>query len=119
MTQDNYSVPGFPPWGGGGEQTAGQSAEIGAGEVTGGCRGGMRVELYKAQRYAKLRKHHQELGVPWSDPTFPANDSSIGLVAGRELRGVEWRRVSALCASPRLVVHGLARQHVVQVNSPG
>lgn len=39
----------------------------------------MKVEVFKDQRYAKLRKHHQELGVPWTDHTFPANDSSIGI----------------------------------------
>ena len=31
------------------------------------------------QNYKKLRKYHKELGVPWTDSTFPANDSSIGL----------------------------------------
>ena len=41
--------------------------------------GRMKVEVFKDQRYAKLRKHHQELGVPWTDHTFPANDSSIGI----------------------------------------
>ena len=33
----------------------------------------------KELNYSKLRKHHQELGVPWTDHTFPANDSSIGI----------------------------------------
>ena len=38
-----------------------------------------RMERYKDQNYAKLRKHHQELGVPWTDPLFSPNNSSIGL----------------------------------------
>ena len=31
------------------------------------------------QQYNKISRHHKKLGVPWTDPTFPANDSSIGL----------------------------------------
>ena len=34
--------------------------------------------------YAKLRSHHRELGVPWTDSSFPATDSSIGLQKVRE-----------------------------------
>ena len=37
------------------------------------------VVIFKNQKYHKIRKHHQELGVPWTDHTFPANESSIGL----------------------------------------
>ena len=37
------------------------------------------VVIFKDQKYQKLRKHHQDLGVPWTDHTFPANDTSIGL----------------------------------------
>lgn len=33
----------------------------------------------------------------------------------RELRGVEWRRVSSLSPRPRLVVDGVSRRDVVQV----
>ena len=31
------------------------------------------------QSYDRLRSHHRQLGVPWTDNSFPANDSSIGL----------------------------------------
>ena len=31
------------------------------------------------QSYERLRAHHRQLGVPWTDNSFPANDSSIGL----------------------------------------
>ena len=31
------------------------------------------------QSYDSLRSHHRQLGVPWTDNSFPANDSSIGL----------------------------------------
>ena len=31
------------------------------------------------QSYDRLRAHHRQLGVPWTDNSFPANDSSIGL----------------------------------------
>ena len=33
----------------------------------------------KNPNYRKIRKRHQELGVPWTDNTFPPHDSSIGL----------------------------------------
>eukprot|EP00095_Tigriopus_kingsejongensis_P006591 maker-scaffold516_size150393-snap-gene-0.24 protein:Tk06591 transcript:maker-scaffold516_size150393-snap-gene-0.24-mRNA-1 annotation:"calpain t" len=36
-------------------------------------------ERFKDQRYEKLRQNHRDLGVPWSDPLFPPNESSIGL----------------------------------------
>ena len=39
----------------------------------------MKVEVYKEQRYARLLRRHKELGLAWTDPTFPPNDSSIGL----------------------------------------
>ena len=31
------------------------------------------------QNYLKIQKHHRAIGVPWTDSSFPANDSSIGL----------------------------------------
>ena len=31
------------------------------------------------QSYERLRTHHRQLGVPWTDNSFPASDSSIGL----------------------------------------
>ena len=39
----------------------------------------MKVEPLRGQRFEKISRHHKKLGVPWTDPTFPANDSSIGL----------------------------------------
>ena len=36
--------------------------------------------------YVKLRSHHRALGVPWTDSSFPATDSSIGLQKVREQR---------------------------------
>ena len=33
--------------------------------------------------YYKLRKHHRELGLPWTDSSFPATDSSIGMMKVR------------------------------------
>ena len=39
----------------------------------------MKVEQFRGQQYDKISRHHKKLGVPWTDPTFPANDSSIGL----------------------------------------
>jgi hypothetical protein len=58
------------------------------------------MELLKGQKYAKLRKHHQDLGVPWTDPTFPASDTSIGHSKRSQLpRTVKWLRpsVSSVC----------------------
>lgn len=72
------------------------------------------VHIFKEQQYDKIRKHHQELGVPWTDPTFPANDSSIGLGKSRELRGVEWRRPADLSANAQFVIDGFGRHDVVQ-----
>ena len=31
------------------------------------------------QSYDRLRAHHRQLGAPWTDNSFPASDSSIGL----------------------------------------
>lgn len=70
--------------------------------------------VFKDQKYRKLRKHHQELGVPWTDHTFPANDSSIGLQKCRELGRIDWRRASDLSENPRLVTNGVGRHDVVQ-----
>jgi len=72
------------------------------------------VVVFKDQKYSKLRKHHQELGVPWTDHTFPANDSSIGLQKCQELGRIDWRRASDLSANPRLVTNGVGRHDVVQ-----
>jgi len=72
------------------------------------------VVIFKQQNYKKLRKHHQELGVPWTDHTFPANESSIGLQKSRELGRVEWRRATDLSTNPRLVSNGVGRHDVVQ-----
>ncbi len=62
---------------------------------------------FKDQNYSSIRKEHRELGVPWTDPSFPANESSIGLNKAKELpRDVEWKRPSELTEQPRLVVDG-------------
>ena len=37
------------------------------------------IHAIRFQQYNKISRHHKKLGVPWTDPTFPANDSSIGL----------------------------------------
>ena len=53
------------------------------------------MERFKGQNYEKLRKHHQEMGVPWTDPTFPASDTSIGHSKGGKIpRNVKWKRPS-------------------------
>ena len=53
------------------------------------------MERFKGQNYEKLRKHHQEMGVPWTDPTFPASDTSIGHSKGGKIpRNVRWKRPS-------------------------
>jgi len=72
------------------------------------------VVIFKNQKYHKIRKHHQELGVPWTDHTFPANESSIGLQKSRELGRIEWRRAADLSARPQLVTNGVGRHDVVQ-----
>lgn len=52
--------------------------------------------------------------MPWTDHTFPANDSSIGLQKCQELGRIDWRRASDLSANPRLVTNGVGRHDVVQ-----
>ncbi len=55
----------------------------------------MADERFKDQNYDRLRKQHRQLGVPWTDPTFPANESSIGLNKAKDLpRNIEWKRPS-------------------------
>ena len=52
-------------------------------------------DRFKNQNYDKLVKHHRALGVPWTDPTFPPSDASVGAAKVRELgRKVEWKRPS-------------------------
>jgi len=70
--------------------------------------------FFKGQKYQKLRKHHQDLGVPWTDHTFPANDSSIGLQKSRELGRIDWIRAADMSNRPRLVTDGVGRHDVVQ-----
>jgi len=72
------------------------------------------VVIFKDQKYQKLRKHHQELGVPWTDHTFPANESSIGLHKIRELGRIDWRRAGDISERPQLVTNGVGRHDVVQ-----
>eukprot|EP00090_Calanus_glacialis_P010588 TRINITY_DN19017_c0_g1_i1.p1 TRINITY_DN19017_c0_g1~~TRINITY_DN19017_c0_g1_i1.p1 ORF type:complete len:655 (+),score=125.61 TRINITY_DN19017_c0_g1_i1:152-2116(+) len=72
------------------------------------------VVIFKDQKYQKLRKHHQDLGVPWTDHTFPANESSIGLQKSRELGRIDWRRAVDISNRPRLVTNGVGRHDVVQ-----
>jgi len=74
------------------------------------------ADRFNDLNYAKLRKHHQELGVPWTDHTFPPNHTSIGIKKAGELSGVEWRRAGDLSPDPgpRLVKDGVGRHDVVQ-----
>ena len=51
------------------------------------------MELFNDQNFERIRKKHAELGVPWSDPTFGATNSSIGLSKVKDLpRNIEWKR---------------------------
>ena len=51
------------------------------------------MELFNDQNYEKIRKKYADMGVPWSDPTFAASDSSIGLSKVKDLpRNLQWRR---------------------------
>ena len=53
------------------------------------------MERFKGQNYDKLRKHHSDMGVPWTDPTFPASDTSIGHSKSSKIpRNVKWLRPS-------------------------
>jgi len=66
------------------------------------------------QNYLKIQKHHRAIGVPWTDSSFPANDSSIGLQKVRELGRVDWRRISDISSRPRLVIDGVGRHDMCQ-----
>ena len=53
------------------------------------------MELFKAQNYAKIRKDHLDMGVPWTDPSFPPSDTSIGHSKSSKLPPVvKWMRPS-------------------------
>ena len=53
------------------------------------------MERFKGQNYEKLRKHQTDMGVPWTDPTFPASDTSIGHSKSSKIpRNVKWLRPS-------------------------
>ena len=53
------------------------------------------MELFKGQKYANIRKEQTEYGVPWTDPTFPPSDTSIGHSKSSKLpRVVKWLRPS-------------------------
>ena len=51
------------------------------------------MELFNDQNFDKIRKKYEELGVPWTDPTFTASDSSIGQSKLNDLpRNIQWKR---------------------------
>ena len=53
------------------------------------------MELFKAQNYAKIRKDHLDMGLPWTDPSFPPSDTSIGHSKSSKLPPVvKWMRPS-------------------------
>ena len=53
------------------------------------------MERFKGQKYEEILKDCQDVGVPWSDPTFSASDTSIGHSKGSRLpRRVKWLRPS-------------------------
>ena len=54
----------------------------------------MKVEQFRGQQYDKISRHHKKLGVPWTDPTFPANDSSIGLQKVKKRLWGRWYALS-------------------------
>ncbi|XP_059080886.1 calpain-5-like isoform X2 [Tigriopus californicus] len=73
------------------------------------------AERFNDQNYSKLRKHHQDLGLPWSDPIFPANESSIGLEKAKELpRNIEWKRPHEITKQPSLFVDGASGHDATQ-----
>eukprot|EP00096_Caligus_rogercresseyi_P010637 TRINITY_DN3959_c0_g1_i1.p1 TRINITY_DN3959_c0_g1~~TRINITY_DN3959_c0_g1_i1.p1 ORF type:complete len:635 (+),score=127.13 TRINITY_DN3959_c0_g1_i1:62-1966(+) len=73
------------------------------------------MDLYKGQAYAKLKKHHLDLGVPWSDPTFPASNASIGDKIIREFaRDIKWLRPKDIVNRPRFVVDSHSAKDVNQ-----
>ena len=61
------------------------------------------MELFKGQDFSKIRKDQFDTGVPWTDPTFPPENTSIGHSKSSKLpRVVKWLRPSV---SPFLVMH--------------
>lgn len=75
----------------------------------------MADEVFKGQNYKKIRQNHIDLGVPWSDPTFPANEASIGVTKCRSLPGkIQWKRPLDLADKPKLFVDGLSSHDATQ-----
>uniref|UniRef100_A0A0K2V2R8 Calpain catalytic domain-containing protein n=1 Tax=Lepeophtheirus salmonis TaxID=72036 RepID=A0A0K2V2R8_LEPSM len=73
------------------------------------------MEIYKGQAYAKLKKHHLDLGFPWTDPTFPASDTSIGDKIKREFpREIKWLRPKDIVDRPKFVVNDHTAKDVNQ-----
>ena len=73
------------------------------------------MEFFNDQNYEKIRKHHAELGVPWTDPKFTASDSSIGLSKVQKLpRNIQWKRPRDIVKEPKLVVDGTSPSDVTQ-----
>ena len=53
------------------------------------------MELFKGQDFSKIRKDQFDTGVPWTDPTFPPENTSIGHSKSSKLpRVVKWLRPS-------------------------
>lgn len=74
------------------------------------------IRAYEGQDYESLKKDCQATGVPFSDPIFPAEDSSLGSGSHlRELPGkVVWKRPRDLCSNPKLFVDGASSCDVKQ-----
>ncbi len=73
------------------------------------------MEAFKGQKYEKLRKHHQDMGVPWTDPTFPPSDTSIGQSKRSRLPPrMKWMRPSEITENPKLFVDGLSHHDATQ-----
>jgi len=74
------------------------------------------MEIFNQQKYEKLHKHHSDLGVPWTDPTFPASDASIGVAKLQSLpKNIQWKRPKDIAGDQaRLCVEGVSCTDVTQ-----
>lgn len=73
------------------------------------------MELFNDQNFDKIRKKYEELGVPWTDPTFTSSDSSIGQSKLKDLpRNIQWKRPYEITKDPKLFVDGASSRDTTQ-----
>jgi len=73
------------------------------------------MKPFKDQKYESLRKKQSKLGVPFTDPLFPPNNSSLFYSDKKNSSGnIVWKRPGELCTNPKLFEGGISCDDVFQ-----